>query len=512
MDIIDASVESSAVALRAKMKAPVEIADHVLLIDESTIIAREGWARHDRVRSYAALVERTQNSTVNITTLNDADFERRVGTLSGVSAVTTGPRDVAAISTMQEEVLSIIRRAKLKRASDIHFVNRSHKSTLRFRVDGVLQDEDRMDVRHAVDLCQTIYGSMLDQGQSEYKEKVRQDGRVDRKFSGKLGLTGIRVATRPLEDHNIFVMRLQSTGSANRQTLAGLGYTDQHIRDFHKMMIRDGVNLLSGSTGSGKTTTLSVIGRLLLEMFQGNVNLMTVEDPVEIEMRYDFGEAVQTPLGFKETWAQAIENLMRMDPDIMFIGEIRELLAALAAIQGAMTGHGLWTTTHAKHAWASLDRLGDLNVPIARLSDASLFTGLVNQSLAPMLCQEPGCAKPFEGFSHLLRADIRERVKDRCKTDSVRLAAEPNPDCPRCGGLGYYERTVVAEVIVPTQRLLDVYRSDGSSSRARSEWIHHGGRTALDHLIQKIDAGLIDPAMGEAALRRPLDEDALTTA
>ncbi|UEC05542.1 GspE/PulE family protein [Burkholderia vietnamiensis] len=496
-------------ALLDRFRPEADIADKVILISKTKAVVLEGFMRDQRVKSHLSLVERVLNTVIDVTSLPPDSFRQELG-----GRPTPGERSRAYdgdISTMQQEVMRITSKAVRMRASDIHLVNWRSGTRVRFRIDGVLRDDESIDIKTGTALCRTIYGSMLDQGEPEYKEGMRQDGRVAAQYSHSLGLQGIRVATRPLEDHNLFVMRLQHPGKAGRMTLPGLGYTDQHIRDFHQMMIRDGVNLLSGSTGSGKTTTMSVIGKMLLQMYKGCINLMTVEDPVEIEMHYDFGRAVQTPLGFNEPWADAITNLMRLDPDIMFIGEIRDLLAAMAAIQGAMTGHGLWTTTHAKHAWASLDRLNDLGVPMPRLSDASLFTGLINQALAPVLCTHEGCAKPYVGFKHLLREDVCERVDQFCDVDRVRVAAQPNLDCPHCGGLGYHDRTVLAEVVSPTQKQLDIFRVDGSA-KARATWIAQGGRTALRHLIDKINAGQVDPSQGEEALRRPLNEDDLTTA
>jgi general secretion pathway protein E len=512
------SAENSAAAvsaaLNAKFVPPDVIKGKVALIDERCIAIVEGNSRDQYVRSHISLIERTLGTVLDVKELTADEFARIGGRRVNGGNGSTGPARAQTdgdFSTMQREVMRILEKAHKLRASDVHFVNRASETKVRFRIDGVLRDVETLDTQHGRSLCGTIYRSMLDQGKSDYNERLTQDGRVSAEYTRPLGLSALRVATRPLEDYNLFVLRLQQAGKAESLTLPGLGYTKQHIADMHTMMIRDGINMLSGSTGSGKTTTLAVVAGMLLKMHGGDINLATVEDPIEILLKFPWGEAVQSPLGPEETWADAIRNEMRLDPDFLLVGEIRELEAALAAIQGAMTGHGLWTTTHAKHAWASLDRLHDLDVPIARLSDASLFTGLMNQALGPVLCTHEGCAKPYVGFKRLVREDVQERVEKLCDVEKVRIANQPNTDCPVCGGLGYRNRTVLAEVVPPTQRLMNIFKSDGSAE-ARSAWIKEGGRTAIMHLIDKINAGIMDPMLGEAALKRPLDEDQMTMA
>jgi general secretion pathway protein E len=513
------SAENSAAAISAALNArftpPEAIKGKVALIDERNIAIIAGNSRDQYVRSHISLIERALSTVLEVKEMTADEFARiGGGRVSSGNGAAGSPRAQADgdFSTMQRDVMRILEKAHKLRASDVHFVNRASEAKVRFRIDGVLRDVETLDTQHGRSLCGTIYRSMLDQGKSDYNERLTQDGRVSAEYTRPLGLSALRVATRPLEDYNLFVLRLQQAGKAESLSLPDLGYTKQHIADMHTMMIRDGINMLSGSTGSGKTTTLAVIAGMLLKMHGGNVHLATIEDPIEILLKFPWGEAVQSPLGPGESWAEAIRNEMRLDPDILLVGEIRDLEAALAAIQGAMTGHGLWTTTHAKHAWASLDRLHDLDVPIARLSDASLFTGIMNQALGPVLCTHEGCAKPYVGFKELVREDVRERIEKYCDVDKVRIANQPNLDCPLCGGLGYRNRTVLAEVVAPTQRQMNIFKSESSSAAARAQWIKDGGRTAVMHLIEKINAGIMDPTMGEAALKRPLDEDELTMA
>lgn len=149
----------------------------------------------------------------------------------------------------------------------------------------------------------------------------------------------------------------------------------------------------------------------------------------------------------------------------------------------------------------------DLAVPIRRLTDASLFTGVVNQSLAPVLC--PACKRPFSKFKSDVSEDLRERVSRFCVPGGVYISGNKK-DCPTCGGLGIVDRTVVAEAVLTSQSLLNEYRrDDGGSAAARSYWAGEmGGMTKCQHLIQKINEGIVDPFMGEEAVCG-LDEDSL---
>ena len=505
-----AGLSTTVMSTSSKYAPPEVIADKVALLSDGTLLVADTYLRDANVQSYYTLCRRQQsaNQLVPVT------LERLQAVLTNGTKVTNLSE---SNSSRQNEVLSRIRNAVGRRASDIHFVNGERLTTIKYRIDGVLHKVDDITVEDGMALCSTMYESMTDGSSSNsYKAHKSQDGRIAKAFLNGISLTGSRIATRPLETNNLFVLRLLYPGSGVAD-LAKLGYFKEQIALIHRMMRRDGVNLFSGVTGSGKSTSLMVICQLILMMFEHKVHLLTIEDPPE----YFIPGAVQTQLKYDPTdaasigpaWAAAIANAMRLDPDYMMVGELRDLASTMAAIQAAMTGHGLWTTTHAKNAFASLDRLADLGVPIGRLTDASLFTGLINQSLVPVLCTHPGCARSYTAHSHELSEDVRERVKQFCEVEKVRIRCAPsNTDCPVCGGLGYYQRTVAAEVVQPTQHMMDVYRASGSAA-ARSHWVKKmGGMTALAHVVAKINSGVVDPVAAEEAMHRGLDEDVLTLA
>jgi len=147
-----------------------------------------------------------------------------------------------------------------------------------------------------------------------------------------------------------------------------------------------------------------------------------------------------------------------------------------------------------------------MGVDINLLTDASTVTGLINQSLAPKNCEH--CKRPYLKYRHEVNEEMRERIELYCDPSRVFLKGNDR-GCPHCGGKGYKGRTVVAETVVPTQSLMDVFKRDGKA-KARKYWVEHmGGVTKAQHLIHKINEGIIDPHLGEQMVCA-LDEDVIT--
>ncbi|MDM8356529.1 GspE/PulE family protein [Pandoraea communis] len=493
---------------------PQELKDKVLLLDDGTLHVADTYRNEHAVATYWNLLRNGFKPSTGHA------LRRAFATFDQLQALRDTHKEAAVIqrgSNSQDEVKSILRDAVERRASDVHFVNGEKTTRVRFRIDGRLVDVDEMLVGDGVRICSTMYTTMTDISESDYRENASQDGRIARKWVQEFGLNGSRIATRPMESHNLFVLRLMYPGALGGLSLEGLGYEKDQIFEYKRMMRRDGVNILSGVTGSGKSTTLKIICDMLLGMYEGEINLLTLEDPPE----FVIPGAVQTPVKVKDgasvdptAWAQAIANAMRLDPDFMMVGELRDRASVMGAVHASMTGHGLWTTIHAKNALATLDRLLHLDVPKQLLCDASLITGLVNQSLVPLLCTQEGCSTDFHTAlkQGAVDEEVAERVQKYCDVSKVRIRSRANLACPICGGLGIHRRTVAAEVMTPTQKLLNVYQDQGSSA-ARSYWVREmQGMTSLAHMVSKVNKGIVDPVIGEEAMRRGLDEDELTLA
>ncbi|BAU77395.1 general secretion pathway protein E (plasmid) [Metapseudomonas furukawaii] len=401
-------------------------------------------------------------------------------------------------SKRQREVVQILKLATQSGASDIHFFPTPNGHQLRFRVHGELDTIKSFAGGDGLALLSTIYTSMCESVDPNYRPEVSQDGRLQSEFVKECGLFGARIATRPTLNGPWMAVRLLYD-SGEVIPLERMGYLDEQIDLLTRLIHRtEGMVLLSGTTGSGKSTALQTLLSMLLKFNNFAINLATVEDPVE----YRIEGANQTPL--LGEWADAITNLMRMDPDVLMLGEIRDLLSAIAAFQAANTGHGAWSTVHTSTAAACIQRLHDLGVEDSLLMDPSLVKGLVNQSLTRVLC--PDCKLPYLENCGRLTRDLQHRIQKRCIPEHVYLKGA---GCARCKGRGVVGRTAIAEIILPDLRFMRTFREKGKAE-AQAFWVHSlGGITKNAHLIHRINEGIVDPLLGEKDVCQ-LDEDVMT--
>lgn len=501
--VVNAAVSLRKVALvlsreGGKFPASAELREKVCLLDNGELLIANGKRLDPAVMSYEDTLRRAGHSykpvTVQLAELREV-YARAQGTESGSAEQTTSNR--------QSQVVTLIKAAVASGASDMHFIVDQRLAVLRNRVNGILETVVDMPRSDGMELCSTIYQSMCDLADPTFMPQQPQDGRLKPSFFEAAGMYGARVATRPLENGIFMVLRLLYNASNRRREITELGYLPEQIAMIRRMTMRkDGVNLFSGETGSGKSSSLEVCIRMLLEHYRNEVNVMTIEDPIE----YKIPGAQQTPKG-QRTWAEAISNAMRLDPDVLMVGEVRDFASAEAALQGALTGHGLWSTVHAKDVVAILQRLGEFRSGDERLNpglytDHTLVTGLINQNLVPGLC--PHCKQPWTGpgRSALDRAVV-ERVERYCTPETIFARG---PGCKACRNTGISGRTVVAEVVIPNHGFMRAFREQGKTE-ARAYWINEmGGITKRDHLIRRINEGAVDPVMGEKKIGL-LDED-----
>lgn len=387
----------------------------------------------------------------------------------------------------QREVITIMGRAHDRKASDIHFVVGQNITRIFFREHGRLVEQHEIPSSKGTELCSSLYNSMCDVAQEHYQPEIRQDARVSRKFVDQLGLFGARVATRPLVHGQLMVLRLLSDDKS-KQTLEELGFLPEQIKLLKRLRgLPYGLNLITGPTGSGKSKTLQVILNLVHAETTGTKHILTVEDPPEYPLL-----ANQSPLGSDESWDEAITNTMRLDPDVLGYGEIRDLASCQAAFRGGMTGHLVWSTLHTNNAVASLQRLVDMEADVSLVTDPALMTGVINQSLLPVLCEH--CRQPASAHLDKLDQDLVDRLRRLTDIDDVNLLGR---GCERCRGIGITSRIAVAEVLVPNHGFMKVFREHGSGE-ARNYWVKKmGGITKTAHTLMKIKAGMVDPRMAE---------------
>ena len=432
----------------------------------------------------------------------DLDYQVVPSTLSEIQALyrveTSGGGMATSVdgTSRQQEVIRLLGEAQARGASDVHFVVGREITHILFRIHGLLTEYGQIQSRMGRELCSALYNSMCDVAEEHYQPEISQDARVKHDFVAQLGLFGARVASRPLVGGPLMVLRLLYD-EKTKQSLDELGFLSEQIALLDRLRrLPYGVILITGPTGSGKSKTLQVTLNKLHSETAGTRHILSVEDPPEYPIM-----ANQSPLGHAETWDGAITNTMRLDPDILMYGEVRDLATAQAAFRGGMTGHLVFSTLHTNNAVASLQRLIDMGADPSLVTDPALMSGLINQSLLPVLCRH--CAQPLAEQRDQLPSSLVERLERVMDTANVKLQG---PGCEHCRNMGVTSRTVVAEVLLPNQRFMQIFRDKGASA-AKTYWVREmGGITKIQHTIRKVADGLIDPRMAETVVG-PLDFD-----
>ena len=327
---------------------------------------------------------------------------------------------------------ALFTQAIKQKASDIHIETYEDRVLVRNRVDGVLQEI--LEIQRGI--APLVISRVKVMAKLDIAEKrIPQDGRISLRVGGHN--IDVRVSTLPSNHGERIVLRILDKQTAQLD-LGLLGMPALALQTIRKMIAEPhGILLVTGPTGSGKTTSLYA---MLTELNQVTRNILTIEDPIE----YDLPGIGQTQVNNKVqmTFAKGLRAILRQDPDVVMIGEIRDLETAEIAVQASLTGHLVLSTLHTNSALGALTRLHDMGVESFLLS--SSIVGLIAQRLVRKLCNE--CKIP-----HLLRADEKELMGITKKTDISNIC-EPN-GCEHCNHLGYRGRTGIYELITMDETL-----------------------------------------------------------
>jgi len=322
---------------------------------------------------------------------------------------------------------ALLLQALRERASDLHFEPYEARSVVRFRVDGVLRDViEPPRALHAALVSRLKIMASLDIAE----KRLPQDGRIALKLGDKQ--VDVRVSTLPTGAGERVVLRLLDKDSA-RLDLAALGMSEGTLMQIDRL-IREphGIVLVTGPTGSGKTTTLYAA---LSRLPRGTTNMMTVEDPIE----YALDGVAQTQVNprIELTFARSLRAILRQDPDVIMIGEIRDLETAQIAVQASLTGHLVLATLHTNDAASAVTRLADMGVEPYLL--ASSLLGVLAQRLVRTLCPTCRVAAPASPGEAKLMAAV-----GLPPSQPVWSAA----GCAQCNDTGYRGRTGLYELLV----------------------------------------------------------------
>ena len=404
-------------------------------------------------RTHSQVLEENQGEDED----RDADLERL--------------KDLASEAPVIQLVHMLITRAVERRASDIHIESAQNRLRVRYRIDGVLHDVDPPPGR----LKSAVVSRIKIMARLNIAERrLAQDGRM------RLAVRGteidFRVSTTPSIHGESVVLRILDRGNLTLE-FGALGFDEQVLELFLTILRRPhGIVLVTGPTGSGKTTTLYTA---LSTLNAPDCKILTVEDPVEYVL--DGTNQVQVNPQIGLSFASALRSFLRQDPDIMMVGEIRDLETAQIAVQAALTGHLVLSTVHTNDAASAMTRLLDMGIEDYLLT--STINGVLGQRLVRKLC--PVCREPFQA-SH----DLVDRL------ELGRLAG-PGPirlyrpvGCDACHGSGYRGRTMILELMICSDAIRTLVLRHAEAREIQAEAVRGGMQTMYMHGLQKALGGM----------------------
>jgi type IV pilus assembly protein PilB len=365
----------------------------------------------------------------------------------------------------------IITRAVQQRASDIHIEPQQRDVRIRFRIDGVLSD--------AMHTKRSLHGGIVSRLKvmadlDIAERRIPQDGRIT--VTVERRSVDLRVATLPTSWGEKVVLRILDHGTGVHQ-LEELGFEDQALTIYREVIARPhGAVLLTGPTGSGKTTTLYATLESINDVAK---NIVTVEDPVEARIAGLSQIHVNPKAGL--SFATALRSILRTDPDVVMVGEMRDTETANIGIQAALTGHLVFSTLHTNDAASAMTRLVEMGVEAFLVGSA--IECVVAQRLARRLCSK--CSESYTAGSELV-AHIGLPVVRGQKAPKLRRAV----GCSACAGTGYHGRVAIIEVLRVTDEIRRLTAEHATAEDIRRQALAEGMRTLREDGLRKALAGL----------------------
>ncbi len=364
----------------------------------------------------------------------------------------------------------ILRKAIQLGASDIHVEPGSPGGIVRFRLDGLLQDQLKVPPR----LHPALVSRLKILGKMDIAERrLPQDGSVRVKVDGRDA--DLRLSTMPLRSGEKAVIRILDTSSGGYE-LDAIGFLPDDLHRMNDLITRHkGMIVVTGPTGSGKTTTLYAI---LNRIKSPAINIVTVEDP--IEYHYPGLNQMQVNPDIELTFAKGLRSILRQDPDVVLVGEIRDAETAEIACRAALTGHLVFTTLHTNDAPTTITRLLDIGIP--RYLLASVLAGIIAQRLVRRIC--PDCKAPAEPKPHVVSA------LGLTPTSVAEGRFMMGKGCSKCQELGYKGRMAVFEMLVMNSRIRDLILRDATEEDVRLAAQESGMHSLMQDALSKAKAGL----------------------
>ncbi|MDP2653291.1 MAG: ATPase, T2SS/T4P/T4SS family [Candidatus Omnitrophota bacterium] len=454
--------------LKVAAAAPEDISmlDAVALATGKRVkaVLAEGKDVREAIRKYYGIGAET------IESMRDAGF----GTWErDIQPVDDGPVDPEA--SIAKWVHQIFAEAHAARATDVHIEPYENALKIRYRIDGMLYDIKLPDhVRHFKDAVNSRIKIMA--GLNIAEKRLPQDGRL--KINAGGAELDLRVSFLPAQFGESVVIRILNSRQLYDLSRLGLDSGDLDRLD---VLLKNphGIIFLTGPTGSGKTTTLY---SCLSAVNSRDKKIITIEDPVEY--RLNGVTQVQVNPGIGLTFAAGLRSMLRHDPDIMMVGEVRDLETARIAVQVALTGHLVFSTLHTNDAAGGIARLTDMGIEPYLV--ASAVRCFVAQRLVRVLC--PLCKKPAELDKEAVRAF------GACPVPSGNLRIYEARGCESCGMTGYHGREGVYEFLTVDDPVRQMIMSSAPATQIKEKAVARGTRTLLQHGWKKILEGRTTPA------------------
>ena len=372
-------------------------------------------------------------------------------------------------------VNSILFQAAEDGASDIHFEPQEDALVVRFRIDGVLQEMQRIPKR----LMPGVTTRLKVLAKLDIAERRKpQDGRISLNAAAAGRMLDVRVATLPTVEGESLVMRLLDK-SKRPPTLEELGLSPDMQATLSEIVKRPtGALLVTGPTGSGKSTTLFAA---LTQISRPEINIITVEDPVEYRMAGVNQVQINTRAGL--TFATALRSILRSDPDVVMVGEIRDGETAKISIEAALTGHLVLSTLHTNDAPSTLTRLNEMGVE--PFLTGSAVSGILAQRLARKLCTH--CC---ELYSPTVSELMSARVSPEIAASQDGTPFYRKRGCPRCNQTGYKGRIGIYQMLIMTEEIEAIAARKGTRDEIERAALSAGMHTLWDDGLAKVSSGL----------------------
>ena len=417
-----------------------------------------------------------------------AELDRLDRVTDAVIETLDDEEDVAddAVADLEEEdgvsdgpivriVNSIMLEAAEDGASDVHFEAQEDGLLVRFRIDGVLHEMQRIPKQHMAGVTTRL--KVLSKMDIAERRKP-QDGRISLRAASVGRLLDIRMATLPTVAGETVVLRLLDK-SKQAPSLEVLGMSDEMRATFSSLIARPtGAIFVTGPTGSGKSTSLYAA---LTQIARPEINVITVEDPVEYRLAGVNQMQINVRAGL--TFATALRSILRSDPDVVMVGEVRDGETAKMAIEAALTGHLVLSTLHTNDAPSTLTRLNEMGVE--PFLTASAVSAVLAQRLARKLCTH--CC---EMYTPSVEELIEARVEPDVAASSDGMVMYRKRGCPRCNQTGYKGRIGIFQLMVMNEGLAELAVRKGSRDEVAREAMSSGMKTLWDDGMAKVASGL----------------------